>query len=196
MPPAKIDAVYVVLDDDRFHQCDILRDITIVEWAAEVKDAPLEERFQIFDRKVPYAIVLNQDCDLEQDYANRSNLASETQDKYLQSILLCPAYPEADFRLGKHLEGVNLTMQQFPLRQFEKVRQNQLFRYHFLPKNLDFQVPELVVDFKHHFTIPRDRINDEYRSAHYLVTLEMLFREDLSNRFSYFLSRIALPELA
>lgn len=195
MPLAQIDAVYAVSTVDRFCQGDILRDVTIVEWAAEVEDAPPEERFQITDRHVPYVIVLTQDCDLEQDHANRSSPSKGTQDKYLQSILVCPAYQEADFRQGSHLEELHLQMERFSVKSFDRIKKNQLYRYHYLPANLDLQVPELVVDFKHYFTGPRDRIYDDYRSKHYLATLEILFRDDLSSRFAHYLSRIGLPEI-
>lgn len=195
MPLADVDSFYVVEREDRFRQGDVLRDVTIVEWAAEVEDAPDDERFQIMDRVLPYLVVLSQDCDLEQDHKNRADKKSASHDKFLQSILVCPAYREAGFRAGSHLEELGLTMMRINSDKFKRIRGNQEYRYHYLPPNRALQVPELIIDFKHYFTGPRDLIYDEYRKKHYLATLEVLFREDLSCRFAQYLSRIGLPEL-
>lgn len=194
MPLADVESVYVVEREDRFRQGDILRDITIVEWAAEVKEAPADERLQIMDRVLPYLVVMSQDCDLEQDHKNRSNLSSDTNDKFLQSILICPAYLEENFRAGTHLEDVGLKMQKINSDNLRRIKRNQNYRYHYLPANRSLQVPDLFIDFKHYFTGPRDLIYDKYREKHYLATLEILFRENLSYRFAHYLSRIALPE--
>ena len=196
MQPADVESVYIVAREDRFRQGDLLRDVTIVEWAAEVKHASPEERFQIIDRILPYLIVLTQDCDLEQDHKNRADKSSSNQDKFLQSILVCPAYREADFRAGTHLGDLGLRMQKINSDNFRRIKSNQNYRYHYLPGNRSLQVPELFIDFKHYFTGPRDLIYDEYREKHYLATLDVLFREDLSQRFAHYLSRIGLPELA
>ena len=195
MPLTDVESVYVVEREDRFRQGDILRDVTIVEWAAEVEDAPADERLQIIDRVLPYLVVLSQDCDLEQDHKNRSDHKSDTHDKFLQSILVCPAYLEANFRAGTHLEDLGLKMQKINSENFRRIKSNQNYRYHYLPANRSLQVPELFIDFKHYFTGPRDLIYDEYRKKHYLATLDILFREDFSNRFAHYLSRIGLPEL-
>ncbi len=71
---------------------------------------------------IPYLSVLSQDCDLESDYWNRKDIESKceveedknkkiTNDKFLQSILVCPAYPAKLVKKGTHLEELKLTMQ-------------------------------------------------------------------------------------
>ena len=72
------------------------------------------------------------------------------------------------------------------------IKNNQDPRYHFLRKDLDLQVPELVIDFKHYYTIPRDFLYEKIEH-HYLGTMSELFREFLSQRFAFYLSRIGLP---
>ncbi|MEA3282021.1 MAG: hypothetical protein U9Q68_05595 [Euryarchaeota archaeon] len=137
---------------------------------------------------------MTQDCDLEQDYKNRSEEVREKHDKYMQSILVCPAYPAEKFRVGEHLERINYVMENWGGKQFKKIKDQKYERFHFLGADSKMQVPELVIDFKHYYTIPRNAIYiilDE----HYLVTIRELFRESLSQRFSYFLSRIGLPDL-
>jgi hypothetical protein len=74
------------------------------------------------------------------------------------------------------------------------IKQNNNERYHYLPSYLDFQIPELLVDFKMYFTLP---INVVFSGVNpfYLATINELFREKLSQRFSFYLSRIGLPDI-
>ena len=148
---------------------------------------------EITEIEYPYAVVLSQECDLEQDFTNRK-MAQDKQDKFLPSILFAPAYLAQPLREGKHLEEVGLKMERINSANWHINKQNRNLRYHFLKKDLNFGVPDLTIDFKHYFTISRDMfchiiLNDQ----HYVASLNFLFREDLSNRFSNYLSRIGLP---
>ncbi|MYM24833.1 hypothetical protein GTP46_19540 [Duganella sp. FT135W] len=177
---------------DRYRQGDVLRDVKIIEWAEVVDDA-----LEVTERRLPYAVVLSQECDLEHDYANRNNLekCKTDTDKFLQTILLCPAYPAAQLRVGAHLQELEQKMQKFNSEQWKRLKQNNDYRYHYLVEDEDKQVPELVIDFKHYFTIPRSvAYRPEFRS-NLTASLDDLFREHLSSRFAYYLSRIGLPEL-
>lgn len=53
-------------------------------------------------------------------------------------------------------------------------------------------IPELVIDFKHYYTIPTEEMYEAYKE-NYLASVEPLYREDLSQRFANYLSRIGLP---
>jgi hypothetical protein len=180
---------YRKLDSARCRQGDIFRDITIIE-GAQLD----EEELKLVERHVPYSIVISQDCDLEHDYNNRANEQRTNNDKYLPTILLCPAYLAEQLRQGDHLKEYGLKMTAFG-KDWDRLKKNQMYRYHYLPSNPDYQLPELVVDFKHSHTVPRDTFYNDFK-ANYVVSLEELFREDFSNRFAYFLSRIGLPEPA
>ena len=107
---------------------------------------------------VPYLVVLTQECDLEQDYENRleTENANTTNDKYLQSILVSPAYLAEKLRKGTHLEALELNMQLIDSKRWKNVINNQNSRYHYLPANEKFKIPELVIDFKHYYTLPHD----------------------------------------
>jgi len=190
MPLRKIDEKYVKHDLKRFHQGDLIRDISLVHWAEEVGD-----EIEIVERNLPYSILLTQDCDLEQDFDNRSKEDRNDNDKYLDSFLLCPAYPSEKFRKGEHLEALELKMQSFNSKEWARLTKNNLYRYHYLNKNLDLQVPDLILDFKHYFTIPRYILYSDAYMVKYLATVSALFRDDLSIRFANYLSRIGLPEL-
>lgn len=176
--------------NDRIQQGDIFRDVTIVERVR--RDGGSVEATQ---RTITYGIVLSQDCDLEQDFDNRSKLDSPTNDKYLQHILICQAYVASAFKDGAHLEDLNLKMQNWGGPDWKKIKSNQNYRYHYLEAFDDLQIPELVIDFKHYITAPRDLLYRDEVKANYLGTFAELFRENLSTRFAHYLSRVALPPL-
>jgi hypothetical protein len=138
---------------------------------------------------------MTQDCDLEQDKQNRSSAESKNQDKFLQSVLLCPAYPAADIRAGTHLSDENLVMERLNSDRWKVVKGNNNARYHYLPEHPDYQIPESVIDFKHYFTVPREKISTTLKLQRRIGSVGELFREDLSLRFAQYLSRIGLPDL-
>jgi hypothetical protein len=183
---SKIDSVYLRHERERLCQGDIFRDI---EYIFDIKETG--DSIEFDTRKLPYIIVLTQDCDLESDHRNHT-LTPDNQDKFLQSILVSPAYLAEQLKEGTHLNDLGLKMQKLGSSLWKPVKSNQNARYHFLPANTDFQIPDLVVDFKHYYTIPKERLVTD---ANYIGTLNELFRENLSHRFSHYLSRIGLPEL-
>lgn len=176
----------------RYRQGDILREVQIVEWAEVVDD-----QFVLSERYLPYCVVLSQECDLEHDFNNRIDLikCERDTDKFLQSILVCPAYPAAQLRQGIHLNDSGLKMQRINSDEWKRVKQNSNYRYHFLPEHGDIQLPELALDFKHYFTMPREVAYRIKTREKVLTALDDLFREHLSGRFAQYLSRVGLPEL-
>lgn len=181
---------YLTTPTSRYRQGDILRDVQIVEWAEVINN-----ELAVKARNLKYCIILSQECDLEHDYNNREDLekCKNDTDKFLQSLLLCPAYPAATWRLGTHLE--ELKMQKINSDEWKRVKQNNNYRYHYLPEYEDGQVPELVFDFKHYITVPREVAYRKEFKNNFLISLDDLFREHLSSRFAHYLSRIGLPEL-
>jgi len=168
--------MFITRDDQRIHQGDILKDITYTE-RVYVEEGKVKE-----DRRIlPYVVVLTQDCDLEWDY-NNHNSSLDNHDKYLQSILLCLGYIANSLREGVHLGEIGLRMQRLN------------YRYHFLEGNKELSIPDLVFDFKHYYAILRDILYENVEE-HYMATLNTLFRENLSHRFTHYLSRIGLPEI-
>ena len=83
-------------------------------------------------------------------------------------------------------------MQYIDSKRWKIVQNNQNPRYHFLKGEKMYQVPNIVIDFKHYYTIPRDELYKNYKN-HYIGSINELFREALSQRFAYYLSRIGLP---
>lgn len=188
---SKIKTRYRFLRKSRICQGDIFRDLKIlldVKFDLQ-KNPPKIKTSTII---LPYAIVMTQDCDLESDLRNRNEKPQKNQDKYLQTILICPAYQEDQFAEGKHIS--NMLMRSFNGSEKDKIKRNDEFkRYHFLQKEEHLSIPGLVIDFKNFYTLPRENLYKQKKT--YVGTLSELFREELSQRFAYFLSRIGLPVL-
>ncbi len=183
---SKIDNIYRRHKTDRICQGDILRDYKYPERILR-EDGKIKVKY----RKIPFLIVLTQDCDLDRDHKNHIE-DNETQDKYLQHILVCPAYEAEKLKNGKHLEKLDLKMEYQNKVKWKVIKNNDNPRYHYLDEYLNFQIPELAIDFKHYYSIPRDLLYSDIKE-HYLASLNELFRESLSQRFAYYLSRVGLP---
>ena len=114
-------SAYISDASSRYRQGDILRDVQIVEWAEVVN-----EDFVLTERCLPYCVVLSQECDLEHDFNNRADLVKceRDTDKFLQSILVCPAYPAEQLRSGTHLNDAGLKMQRIGSDEWKRVKQN------------------------------------------------------------------------
>src|SRR5712664_1236843 len=113
MPLNAVNAAYFKSASDRCEQGDIFRDIKLIEWAEVVG-----EKIELAERTLQYCVLLSQDCDLEHDFNNRADAAALKKDKFLQSLLICPAYPAEGFRAGNHLEGFGMKMESFNSDRF------------------------------------------------------------------------------
>ena len=189
MYPSKVNTRYCKRENGRVYQGDILRDMLLLEMEYADEEG---SGYSIIEKEVPYIVVLTQDCDLEQDFNNRAQI-SEKHDKYIDSILVCPAYLAEEFREGKHLEIFDLKMERWDTKRYKQIKTQNNYRYHYLEGYQPYQIPNLVIDFKHYYTISRNIIYFAKENGHYLASLRQLFRENLSHRFSFFLSRIGLP---
>jgi hypothetical protein len=188
MNSSKVTSPYWCHTLERVHQGDILREIEVVLWVFKK-----EKEIDVKKRGLEYAIILTQECDLEQDVNNRIN-CKDHSDKFIDSILLIPAYPADKVREGNHIKGSK--MQTFHSDPWRSLKDNHDYRYHYLKEFPDFQLPSLVADFKHYFTIPRDILYEAYMNKkHYVASLAELFRENLSIRFAQYLARIGLPDI-
>ncbi len=95
------------------HQGSVYREVYVAMFL------PAESGLDLKAVLLQYAVVLTQECDLDQDRENRKKhreAASSdigkapNHDKYLPSVLICPCYPAAVFRGGNHLEVLDLEM--------------------------------------------------------------------------------------
>ncbi|MCR6712896.1 MAG: hypothetical protein NVV57_09495 [Demequina sp.] len=175
----------------RVSQGDIVRNIDLPECVA-VEGAEVVVKITRF----PYAVVLTQDCELEQDANARANGSIGQR---ILHVLLAPAYHQADLIAGEHLSLLDIqasSINASPKSQSAKdFMRNNNPRYHQLPlSKAGDGLPDLVVDFKHNFSVNADYLATIHAMRGVALTrLADLYREDLSQRYAAFLSRIALP---
>jgi hypothetical protein len=176
--------------DERVCQGDIFRDIDYIERVSE-RDGILE----VWKVRFPLIIVLTQDCDLAQDHTFRTQ-PKETQDKWLISVLVAPLYNAEHVFMGEHLSEIGVKSQRIDRRKTDGrlLMQNQAPRYHFLEFQSDVPVVRSVIDFKHYFSVPVPYLR-ELKKTNFVCTVSELYREDISQRFAAFLSRIGLPDI-
>jgi hypothetical protein len=133
----------------------------------------------------PYAVVVSQACDLEQQFRDFQNVNPQ-----LPNILLCQLATAEDLKLSPGMTGTS----------WNGVRKNGENRYHFLeaiPADSDFcgaGLPELGADFKRYFTIPIEELYLQIRSGRIKrrSVLCTPYCEHFCIRFSQYQSRIGL----
>jgi hypothetical protein len=168
---------------DRICQGDIFTNIEIVENINVIGNKVLLDKISF-----PYIICLNQECDLENDFNCVNN-----KDNKLLHLAIVPAFNFEEFLTGNHWGEIFDTKNGTKRKdtKIQLIMDNEIPRYHYLNFS-ENDMPELIVDFKHFFTINRDLLYKNIDSK--LCSLDDLFKEKLSQRFSQFISRIGLPE--
>jgi hypothetical protein len=138
-------------------------------------------------------VIIHQDCDLERDYDLRAQArteGSEPQDdsgRLLPQMLCCDAFTENEIRV--RLSGV----------KFERVRDNQVERFHCLPaasvRGSSESRPEIFLDFRGVFSVFTEGLYlaIEQGSVRRLAVVPPVYLQDLTHRVFGFLSRVALP---
>lgn len=205
---SNVESKYRYHDSFKIYQGDIFRDVNlIIEYSNDGNKEFL----------MPYIIILSQDCDLNEDYnsyneylvmndeldlleiefdESTKKVSKEVKsmyDKLIPSVLVCPAFPAEQLRNGIHLKNFNnFAMQYLNSNMWSRVTSNQDVRYHYLDGCIDFQIPELVVDFKRYYTVPTSYLYSIFKKS-YVGSLNELYRERFSQRFVNYLSRIGLP---
>ena len=177
--------------EKRLQQGDILSDVEYIEYADE-------NHGEITISKIcfPTVIVLTQDCDLHWDYENRQKKEKANQDKYLFSVIVAPLYNYEHFIRGEHLSELKQTMISINTNQektkVSNLKNNEIPRYHYMEFEQQVPIVNSVIDFKHYFSVSAEHLS-QHKNKHYLCTVSELFREQISQRFAYYLSRIGLP---
>ncbi len=183
-----LDSEFINKDRNRIYQGDIF---TEIEYKIISRT---ESGLSATIINYPYAVVLTQDCDLEQDVSNR-NAPSENrnnEDKYIHDVLLCPAFVAEQLRAGEHLESLGIKGQIWNSDLWKHMKRNENKRFHFLKKDQTKKINDIILDFKQYFTLSRDELYT-HKDTKYLTSIRDMFREDLSLRFAQYLSRIGLP---
>lgn len=168
----------------RIAQGDIFSDIEIIE-DVYVEGDEIKVKKLIF----PYVVCLSQECDLESDFS-----APEGKTSHLLHIAIAPAFNFEHFLTGNHWGEIPMTSESGKRKdtKIKIIMDNDYPRYHYL-KFPEGHMPELIVDFKHFFTINRDYLYNHIDKR--FCSIDNLFKERISQRFSNYLSRIGLPEV-
>jgi hypothetical protein len=173
-------------------QGDIIRELNLVLSSKidNIGDFSLASSFS-------YGVVLSQECDLVQHYdCIEKNLMIEeskkSDDKIIETLLICPAFPLEKFLIGDHIEGKRMNPWGTTEKVMKKIRDNdELPRFHHIPALKD-RLPELVIDFKRFYTVPLGIFDNDFNKF-YITSIKDLYRERLSQRFTNYLGRIGLP---
>lgn len=192
MLESNVKYLYVKHEKKRISQGDILKNFD----AKSIYD----------DAKVviPYLIVLSQDCDLESissDLEQIKSVGSSVENiivrQFLPHILVAPAFIYERVIDNTYLQEiykvtpmVKWSGEESVLRQ--QLKNNKMDRYHYFKQYEE--LPALVIDFKCYFSVSILDFLAQYDSR-YLITVNELFRESLSQRFANYLCRIGLPVL-
>lgn len=174
---------------ERIAQCDIFENIEIIE-SVTVDD----NKLHINRINFPYVICLNQDCDLESDYRDK-NEGQHCKDCQLLHLIVAPVFLFEEFLDGVHWETIfsAVRKQKRTDTSIRKIMNNEDPRFHFLHFPEGDRLPEMIIDFKHFFTINTEELYKMVSNR--LCCMDELYREKISQRFAYYISRIGLPEL-
>ena len=174
----------------RVSQGDIYRDVEFVEYVAQKKGI-----IEISRIVFPFVLVLTQDCDLKQDFRiRRQGILAQIKDQLILSVLVAPLYNVAQVYIGEHLAqlGVKMEMINRTRTPGQYLRNNKIPRYHYIEFPVSIAIPPSVIDFKHYFSVNVEYLRE--KKGDLVCRVSPLYREDISQRFASFLSRIGLPE--
>lgn len=173
----------------RVSQCDIFHDLEVVQ-----DIIPNCNGIEVVSLKFPLMICLNQDCDLNSDNRDKQN-PSSNKDCRLLHLIFAPVFNFDLFRQGKHWGEIFQIGQNYNPNRTDgkKIMNNEDPRFHFLHFEDKRLFPDLVIDFKHFYTVSTEYINKNLDKR--VCSIEDLYREKISQRFAYYLSRIGLPDI-
>ncbi|MCK4658420.1 MAG: hypothetical protein KAV82_02770 [Phycisphaerae bacterium] len=137
----------------------------------------------------PYAIVLSQDCDLEQDFLCMTGQRQGSRS--LPSILFCEVITAQS--LSGSAGGKDI---------WKRVHQNKDERYHCLQQvqpdedSTKKGIEALGIDFKRYFTVPADEVYKRLKLGEMerRSWLAPPYAQHLATRFFHYQHRVALPE--
>lgn len=172
-------------EESRICQGDIFRDVTIIEdFNAN------EESIQVTKLSFPFVICLNQDCDLNSDYRAKLQ-GKEGKDCCLIHYIVAPLFPVNNTG-NNHWGNIFQESETLSKKQIERIRKNELPRFHILhfPQSDGIDI-DFIIDFKHFFTVSSKYLNSNLNNR--LCSIDILYREQVSQRFGNYLTRIGLP---
>lgn len=174
---------------ERIYQGDLLSNLYYKISLSSNDDSELT----ITNIKFPYVVVLSQDCDLMQYFSKENRTKNDnTFNQYISNVLIAPCYYKEDFKSGENLSFLNINQASHNSEQMKLIKQEREPRYHYIESCDNLKIPELYIDFKVYYTIPPDNLFLSYDKC-YVATINALFRERITQRYTNYISRIGLP---
>lgn len=181
-------------DNDPVLQGDIFRDVSYIYKTSDNKSF-----VDITEFEFPYVVVISQSCDV----SAMSIMVGEGGKslKFMPSVLLAPIYDKETLKSGEVFNEIIKSADyhiskedHFNSKQFETIKNDNHYRFQLLQfkgKNpIDFENP--IIDFKHYFTVSVEYLNSIRNNR--VCHLDQLFCENITLRFSNYLSRVAFPD--
>lgn len=176
----------------------------LVQVVAALETIGSDEGEKAQKQEYDLAIVVSQDCDLQQDFDSRQNGTS--LHRRLSDILFCQVEKADDVRFATNNaiadEEDKARSSLLKSRDvWKKIQENNDFRYQYLRAVEPGQdasregLSPLIIDFSRTFSIPRNEVYRrlELRSATRRTVLNTPYLEHLAVRFHHFHCRVALP---
>ena len=176
-------------NEDFISQGDIFKDLRYIYEFREAKDY-----VEIVEITFPYVIVLSQACDMRGMFELRENGGKSS--KLMMSVLLAPLFEPSKVQNGDYLQEIvheNTELEKgYSNKDKNVINKDYHYRYHFLNFEHSFsEVPDSVIDFKQYFTL---NINNLYENLDKRIcTIQPIFKEQVTLKFSTYLTRVAIP---
>jgi hypothetical protein len=176
-------------NDDFVSQGDIFKNVKYIYEYTETED-----HVDIVEITFPYIIILSQACDLRGMHEVRNKNGKST--KQMISVLSAPLFDKSKVQDGSYLSEIidkEITIEKgFTSKEKKIIESDFHYRYHFLNFEENFNgVPDAVIDFKQYFTLNIDSLYKNIENR--ICTLEPIFKEQVTLKFSTFLNRVAIP---
>ena len=172
----------------RIEQGDLLTDVPISQILSED-----ENGVKTIDIIFHHMLVVSQDCDLEQFFTAQKKDEGNIN-PYLHNVILIPCFFKDEMETGGCLDYIGISQSPLNKKQFDKIKKSELVRYQYLEQDYNLSIPELYLDFKAYYTLPPNYLFSLY-DVKYVATINALFRERITQRYTNYISRIGLPVL-
>lgn len=201
----KIAKYYIPKIEDKILQGDIFKNIS---YTYSIKDN--DKTIELIEFNFPKIIVLSQSCDTDYlcDLFNNNGKIT----KFMMSILVAPVYEFNSYKSGEYFEDiynkvkrkdqnridnveiVNLDMDRRAFNSDEAsiIKNGVHYRYHILELTDKSLLPKSIIDFKHYFTLNTNYLIENRDKR--ICRIEDLFAEQVTLKFSNFLSRVGIPD--
>lgn len=184
----QISARTAISQSERICQGDMFHDIEIIESIVE-NDLGIEVKKLHF----PMVICLNQDCDLNSDDRDKQKEGVNRNCRLLH-LIVAPVFNFNSFMMGSHWGSLFDPGKKYKKdgTEISKIQINDDSRYHYLHFDVESGLPDMIIDFKHFFTVSTSYLYQNIGKR--VRAVDELYREKISQRFANYLSRIGLPD--